>query len=151
VTHSTNSATHWVTVHRLHVYLIYSHVYRDSFKWVALFLQDIALKVHIHWCTCTMSHSTRTQMNESRVNKSVTYVDDDVTKKSGTRWRRLTGCLKSQVIVYKRDTINMALLRKMTYKDKASSASSRPCIHSVIIYMCTWFIHYTTCVSDLFM
>ena len=43
--------------------------------------QDIALKVHIHWCTCTMSHSTRTQMNESRVNKSVTHVDDDVTKK----------------------------------------------------------------------
>jgi len=44
-----------------------------------------------------------------------------------TGWRRLIGCLKSQVIFCKRATNYMALLRKMSYKDKASSASSPPC------------------------
>ena len=36
-----------------------------------------------------------------------------------TGWRRLIGCLKLQVIFRKRATNYGALLRKMTYKDKA--------------------------------
>ena len=44
-----------------------------------------------------------------------------------TRWLRTKGCLKSQVIFRKRATNHSALLRKMTYKDEATYASSPPC------------------------
>ena len=44
-----------------------------------------------------------------------------------TTWRRLIGCLKLQVIFCKRATNYRALVRKMTYKDKPSYASSPPC------------------------
>ena len=42
-------------------------------------------------------------------------------------WRRLMGCLKLQVVFRKRATNYMALLRKMTYEDKASYDSTPPC------------------------
>jgi len=48
-----------------------------------------------------------------------------------TGWRRLIGCLKLQVIFRKRATNYRALLRKMTYEDKASYDSTPPCIHIV--------------------
>jgi len=41
-----------------------------------------------------------------------------------TRWRRLIGCLKLQVIIRQRDTNYKALLRKMTYRNKAPYAST---------------------------
>jgi len=44
-----------------------------------------------------------------------------------TGWRRLIGCLKLQVIFRKRATNYKFLLRKMTYKDKASCDSTPPC------------------------
>ena len=44
-----------------------------------------------------------------------------------TGWRRPIGCLKLQVNFRKRATNYRALLRKMTYKDKASYGSSPPC------------------------
>jgi len=44
-----------------------------------------------------------------------------------TGWRRPIRCLKLQVIFRKRTTNNRALLRKMTYQDKASYGSSPPC------------------------
>jgi len=45
-----------------------------------------------------------------------------------TGWRRVIGCLKLQVMSRKRATKYGAFSRKMTYKDKASSESSPPCI-----------------------
>ena len=42
-------------------------------------------------------------------------------------WRRLTGCLKLQVIFRKRATNYRALLPKLTYKDDASRDSTLPC------------------------
>ena len=44
-----------------------------------------------------------------------------------TGWRRLIGCLKLQVIFRKRATNYRALLRKMTYEDKASYDFTPPC------------------------
>jgi len=44
-----------------------------------------------------------------------------------TGWRRRIECLELQVIFRKRATNCRALLRKMTYKDKASHGSSPPC------------------------
>jgi len=46
----------------------------------------------------------------------------------GTGWRRHIGCLKLQVIFRNRATNHRALLRKMTYKNKASYYSTPPCI-----------------------
>ena len=45
----------------------------------------------------------------------------------GTGWQRPIGCLKLQVIFRKRATNYRALLRKITYKDKAFYGSSSPC------------------------
>jgi len=50
----------------------------------------------------------------------------------GTGWRRLIGCLKLQIIFCNRATNYRALLRKMTYKDKASYGSSLPCCEDVL-------------------
>jgi len=47
--------------------------------------------------------------------------------KSRTGWRILIGCLKLQVIFCKRATKYRALLRKMTYEDKAAYDSTPPC------------------------
>jgi len=51
-----------------------------------------------------------------------------------TGWRRLIGCLKLQVIFRKRATYYRALLRNMTYEDKASYDSTPPCILRVQWY-----------------
>ena len=47
-------------------------------------------------------------------------------------WRRPIGCLKLRIIFRKRATNCRALLRKMTYEDKASYDSAPPCMHSVL-------------------
>ena len=44
-----------------------------------------------------------------------------------TWWRRPIGCFKLQVVFCKRATIYRALLREITYTDKASYGSSPPC------------------------
>jgi len=44
-----------------------------------------------------------------------------------TRWRRPIGCLKLQVIFRRKAIQYRLLLRKMTYKDKASYDSTPPC------------------------
>jgi len=51
---------------------------------------------------------------------------------TGTGWRRPIGCLISWITFRKRATNYRALLRKMTYKDKASYESSPPCRCSTI-------------------
>jgi len=50
---------------------------------------------------------------------------------SHTGWRRCIGCLKLQFAFRKRATIYRAVLRKETYKDKASYASLPPCTRRV--------------------
>jgi hypothetical protein len=47
-----------------------------------------------------------------------------------TGWRRLTGCLKLQVIFRKGATNHRALLRKITDRDKAAYDSTPPCTHT---------------------
>jgi len=50
-----------------------------------------------------------------------------IYRASSTGWQRPIGCLKLQVIFRKRATNHRALLRKMTYEDKASYDSTPPC------------------------
>jgi len=58
----------------------------------------------------------------------VTRVNKHKIALTVTGWRRPIGCLELQVIFRKRATDYRALLRKMTSKDKASYASSPPCM-----------------------
>ena len=51
--------------------------------------------------------------------------------RQSTGWRRLIGCLKLLVIFRKRATDYRALLRKLTYEDKASYESTPPCTSSM--------------------
>jgi len=62
---------------------------------------------------------------------------------SATGWRRPIGCLKLQVIFHKKATNYRALLRKMTYEDKASCGSSTPCRSNEQIYICTEKLMYS--------
>jgi len=56
-------------------------------------------------------------------------------------WRRPIGCLKLLVIFCKRATNYRALLRKMTYKDKASYGSLPPYISVYPFkYMACWYL-----------
>jgi len=58
-----------------------------------------------------------------------------------TGWRRPMGCLKSQIICCKWATNYRALLRKLTYKDKASYGSLPPCRWYSNEYD-TWYMFY---------
>jgi len=64
-----------------------------------------------------------------------------------TGWRRTIGCLMLQVIFHKRATKYRAFWREMTYKNKASSGSSPPCIIQMCEYVtyvlieCIYRIH----------
>jgi len=66
-----------------------------------------------------------------------------------TGWSRCTGCHKFQVSFRKRATIYRALLRKETYKDKASYASSPtcspPCTLHWHVYTLYWHTHLKFC------
>jgi len=55
------------------------------------------------------------------------HKDNSVKCRGGTGWPRPIGCLKLHVIFRIRATEYRALLRKMTYEDKASCGSSPPC------------------------
>jgi len=84
----------------------------------------------MNWCVCAVCVCV------SRVGVCA-CVKCHIVNTYDTGWQRPTGCLNLQVIFGKRATNYRALLRKMTYKDKASYASSPPCI----IYMC--FVTYS--------
>ena len=80
----------------------------------------------------THRHATSTDLLPDSAISTV-----DIT---GTRWRRLIGSPKLQIIFHKRATKYRSLLRKMTYKDKGSYESSPPCniyMHNVTrVCMC---------------
>jgi len=68
----------------------------------------------------------------------------------GTRWRRLSGCLKLQVTFRKRATSYRALLRKITYNDKLSYDSAPPCRRKHLLSSRRWrkFIMYMSDMRD---
>ena len=73
---------------------------------------------HTHTHTDTYTHVCVCSINKTHTHICV----------CSTGWRRPTGCLNLQVIFRKRATNYRALLREMTYKDKASYGFSPPCM-----------------------
>jgi len=70
--------------------------------------------IYVYTCMHTYVHAN---------SRTYTYIH----QMADTGWGWPIGCLKSQVIFRKSATAYRALLRKLTYKDKASCRSSPPC------------------------
>ena len=83
-----------------------------------------------------MSHVT---YNKSLVTQNISHI-------THTGWRRPIGCLKLQIIFRKRATKYVALLRKMTYREKTSCGSLPPC-HTNDVSCHTDVIQMTQCVA----
>ena len=67
----------------------------------------------------TLLHAEILRVNAELAQKVGLGLFHDFTGLVATGWRRLVGCLTWQVIFHKRATNYRALLRKMTYEDKA--------------------------------
>ena len=68
-------------------------------------------------------------MLQVRICACTSYKDAFHTHQLSAAWRRCIRCAKSQVFLRNRPTNYMALLRKMTCRDKASCAASPPCLY----------------------
>jgi len=104
----------WLTQHNClnNTYQLIKDVFNISICYIALY--------HVHQvrvCVCACMRACVRSMHE-------VYMQ---MLHSCTRWQRPIGCLKMQIIFHKRASNHRALLRKMTYKDKASYGSSPPC------------------------
>ena len=98
----TNNAKYTHTHTNIHTYIpTYIHTYINTEK--CTYIQDDA---HIHACLFTSPPTS-----------------------APTGWRKLIGCLKSQIIFRKRATNYRVILWKMTYNE-ASYGSAPPCSQS---------------------
>ena len=136
---------------------VYTHTYIHTYICVCLYVY-IYIYIHIYIYTtlvemqipCEMrKHSQRYTMEEyGALSKeyralliecrALLIVEMQIrpgrkTRHLCTGWRRPIWCLELQVIFWKRVTNYRALLRKMTFEDKASYGSSPPCM-----YMCIY-------------
>ena len=68
-------------------------------------------------------------INSCYAKNTINIIRDNISENNFTRWRRLIGSPTLQIISHKRATKYRSLLRKITYKDKASYESSSPCSH----------------------
>jgi len=113
-----------------------SYVWHDPFMRVAWLLY-----------MCDMTHSCMwhdPSMCETHTN---THVTQDLRGITG--WRRPMWCLNSQVIFCKRATNYRALLRRMTYKDKAAYGSSPPGTWVCFISFTCVCVTRIVCVCDM--
>ena len=122
---------------------------------------------HIHTCKHLFTHTTYVQKYVDLHTPHHTYsyilclrtpniyMRANMHANVGTRCRRHIGCLMLQVNFRKRATNYRALLRKMTYKDKAFCGSSPPCMIQVvhrfvnICWHCNNLQYTTTCRNAL--
>ena len=111
-------------------------------------LQDVIKAVHAwpqHKATrcSTATHCNTLPHTATHGDRKHTWQVRGVAQRD-TGWRRPIGFLKLQVIFRKRATGYRALLRKMTYKDKAIYGSSPPCTRRMYVYIC---IYIYTCIN----
>jgi len=122
----------------IHIYscvVVYSHL--NSYLYIYIWYDSC-----IHMWVFTCQHiSTRVYSCIHIWIHIYTWYD------SCTGWRRPIRCLISWITFRKLATNYRALLRKMTYKDKASYESSPPCISLVwLVYSHVW---YNWCMNEL--
>ena len=108
-------------------------------------------RIHAHTHTCTHHthayiHTVIRLLSHTCVCLSHTYKHSPCL---ATGWRRPIACLISWITFRKLATNYRALLREMTYKDKASYGSSPPCIgHFVSSFSRVHSLSPSHCFSD---
>ena len=75
-----------------------------------------------------INECVQTSRQVFRGKRFLEFVSDILTSQLVTGWRRFIGSPRLQIIFHKIATKYRSLLRKMTYKDKASYESSPPCM-----------------------
>ena len=90
--------------------------------WTGIYLSQTSIRAHFVFTRMHIWICVRYRYIHAHILYS------SICKQGSTGWRKPIGCLKLQIIFRKRATKYRAVLRKMTYKDKASYASSPPCI-----------------------
>ena len=115
----------WCKVKHVCIYVythMYTHIYIHMYVYICMHIY-VYVFVYIYMCWCVRVH-TYLHMYIYVWYKDIYALVMTVD----TGWRRLIGCLKLQVIFRKRATNYRALLRKITYEDKASYDSTPPCM-----------------------
>jgi len=106
------------------------YTYTNSFDVVTIILLAIPLEFH------NACQKSPIMCEKSPITSRNKVMDSTLTC---TGWRRPIGFLKLQVIFRKRATNYRALLRKMTYEDKASYGSSpHPVVHACWMVLFVW-------------
>jgi len=129
ITH-THTYTHMYTSIHIHVYkctYVYMHIYVFVVTWLAAAYPATHTYTRIY--TCNHIHMPIHIYIYIHIYMYIWWHDSPMQyiRNCSTGWRRPIGCLKLQVIFRKRATNCRALLRKMTYKNKASYGSLPPC------------------------
>ena len=118
----------------------HSHVCHDSIMWVSWLIHTHTPKhTHTHSDLPNVQHVPHPSQSTGRNSQNHVSKVSSLLNFHDTGWRRLIGCLKSQVIVCKRATNYRALLQKMTYKDKASYESSPHCTITTELTLMTFY------------
>ena len=116
--------------------VMYIHTYMYIFPCIYFIIMYIYMYIfhifHIFHCHEYIFHCH--EYIDVYISLSCIYIYTHLYKFHRKGWRRPIGCLQSQVMFRKRATIYRALLRKMTYTDKASYDSTPPCVY-IYTYM----------------
>jgi len=118
-------------------------------------LQCVLLCVAVcvaEWCSMFDVSNSRDASFKRFIHRAYQSISPEMNRSTDTAWRRPLGCLKLQVIFRKRATNYRALLRKITYGDKAFNDSTPPCTsiaHTNILlhipsFYCTYPSFYCT-------
>jgi len=153
VTDMNESCHTYERVMSCHTYeCIMSHVWRHTYRINIVSCHTLHQSCHSHeWIFPHINHIWMCHVTHDEWNRTIYLTNNEschrhesVTSPSWmnrithTGWRRPIGRLNLQIIFRKRATNYWALLRKMTYKNKASYGSSLPCMDQ------TW-MHRVTC------
>jgi len=113
---------------------VYTYIYIQQ---ECIYVYIYIVCTYMHVCTCPFlliliapdAHGPSDCAHTHRLHDE-SRRDDESQHRNNTGWARLIGCLQLRVIFCKRATNYRALLRKMTYKHKASYRCWPPCMNT---------------------
>ena len=112
------------------------------YQWITVW---VWITHHTHWMWRFVTKIWRLTFAVNLVTVAPSKAGLGSGNNSATGWRRPIECLELKVIFRKRATNHRALLRKMTFEDKASYGSSPPrmCLKlgSRGVYIHVWYVY----------
>jgi len=103
-------------------------------------LQCVAVCV-AEWCSMFDVSNSRDASFKRYIHRAYPSISPEMNSSTDAAWRRPLGCLKLQVIFRKRATKYRAILREITYGDKALNDSTPPCTSIAHTHLSTEHIH----------